>query len=102
MSEVKAKQELVMWTTAKLKELGHPNPEQWEERLSVLPETHPGEPLPYDMQIVQINRALRYLLVSKPNVSTMDIRMQIIDTNEPQPWKEMMVNVLEFIVKNEY
>lgn len=96
------KQEMVKWVSNKLYELGHANPLAWESKLHVLPELHPGEPLPIDMQIVQINRALRYLLVTKPEINTIDTRIQIIDTDEKEYWQQLITPVLKFIVDNGY
>lgn len=96
------KQEMVKWVSNKLHELGHANPLAWESKLHVLPELHPGEPLPIDMQIVQINRALRYLLITKPENNAIDTRIQIIDTDEKEYWQQLITPVLKFIVDNGY
>lgn len=92
---------LTTWVSKRLEEMGHPEPTRWESRKAVMPETHPGEPLPAHMQIIQINRALRYIL-SECELNTFDLRMMIFDTPDINHWKSGLEDggVLEFIALN--
>lgn len=91
---------LTEWVNSILTNLGHENPSFWEYRKAVVTEVKPGEPLPELMQIIQINRAIRYLF-AECELNTFDIRMLIIDTDDVNEWKTYMENnILPFIVRN--
>lgn len=93
-------EDLVKWVTTTLTELRHPNPKEWEDKLSVTKEIHPGEPLEEYQQIFKINRALRYLL-GESRINTFEIRFMIIDGDDVDSWKHLLkTKVLPFIVDN--
>lgn len=98
---VKQPENLTYWFSDEMAKQGHSDPTAWEVRKKVVKETNPGEPLIELFQILQINRAIRYLLADS-ELNTFDIRMLIIDGPDVPFWKTNMKNyVIPFLVKNQ-